>query len=126
MASGKATKPTVIPAMTSFKNLLKLYSRRQMTDLGSQRSSNFREMAGHIYTIMTAVAVERNNQQGTKGRGGVWRGRPRPRSCFFAVRCGPASLGYFSPSPRLSRRLNTAPSWVWLLALPARQLHQGV
>jgi len=39
--------------------LLKLYSRRQMTDLGSQRSSKFREMAGHIYTIMTAVAVER-------------------------------------------------------------------
>src|SRR6476661_8053027 len=69
MASGRATRPTVIPAMTSFKNLLTLYSRRQMTDLGSQRSSNFREMAGHIYTIMTRVSGERNNQRGTKGRG---------------------------------------------------------
>ena len=28
-----------------------------MTDFGSQRSSNFREMAGHIYTIMTAPGL---------------------------------------------------------------------
>src|SRR6478609_6934385 len=84
MASGRATRPTVIPAITSFKNLLKLYSRRQMTDLGSQRSSNFREMAGHIYTIMTAVADERNNQQGTKGRGGDSVARaPSPAILLF-------------------------------------------
>src|SRR6476646_274324 len=56
MASGSATRPTVIPAMTSFKNLFRLYSRRQITDLGNQRSSSFREMTGHIYTIMPAVA----------------------------------------------------------------------
>src|SRR6266853_244803 len=55
MASGRATSPTVTPAMVSFKNLFRLYSRRQITDFGSQRSSNFREMAGHIYTIMTAA-----------------------------------------------------------------------
>ena len=37
-----------------------------MTDLGSHRSSNFREMAGHIYTIMTVVGHRVSVEQGTK------------------------------------------------------------
>src|SRR5215471_388804 len=38
MASGKATNPTVIPAIRSDTNFLRSYVRRKITDFGSQES----------------------------------------------------------------------------------------
>src|SRR5207248_9969463 len=53
IASGKATRPTVIPAITSWANLLRLKSRKQRTDFESHRSS------GKANAIVTSCQVDR-------------------------------------------------------------------
>src|SRR5438552_18308141 len=77
IASGSATKPTVMPAMTSCKNLLRVYSRRHRTDLGNQRLPQAEERTADMNSIMTGTRFLAIDQRGTKVQRtihfGVWR-----------------------------------------------------
>src|SRR5438105_1825768 len=66
IASGSATRPTVMPAMTSCKNLFRLYSRRHRTDLGNQRLPQAEERTADMNSIMTGTRFVTSDHRGTK------------------------------------------------------------
>src|SRR6266567_4020176 len=66
IASGSATRPTVMPAVTSCKNLFRLYSRRHRTDFGNQRSPQAEERTADMNSIMTGTRFPNGDQRDTK------------------------------------------------------------
>src|SRR2546430_937643 len=68
IASGSATRPTVMPAMTSCKNLFRLYSRRHRTDLGNQRSPQAEERIPDMNSIMTGTRFFPTDPPSTKAQ----------------------------------------------------------
>src|SRR2546428_6591314 len=75
IASGSATRPTVMPAMTSCKNLVRLYSRRHRTDLGNQRSPQAEERIADMNSIMTGTRFFARDRRGTKAQLRVMLGK---------------------------------------------------